>query len=292
MSNSAPAAPPLRLPVTVVVPAYNAAATLPRALASVFAQTQLPAEIVVVDDASSDRTWDALQELCTTHPEPPVKPVRLEHNGGAANARNAGWQSASQEFVAFLDADDAWHPRKLELQYRWMMEHPQVALCGHRCEVVSGSGTAVDLPTGDIPVRYFGLASFLVANRLSTPTVMLRRALGERFAGGKRHSEDYLLWMQIVAHHGPAGFIDLPLAQLFKARYGASGLSGDLWRSQLGEIDSFSRLRREASIGPVTWVGAVIWSWVKFVRRALFMLLFGSSVRRELRNGHADRGVR
>ncbi len=269
------------LPVTVVIPAFNAAATLPRALASVFAQTCAPAEIVVVDDASQDHTWEVLQAL--DKDALPIRTLRLACNGGVAAARNAGWAMASQEYVAFLDADDAWHPRKLEIQYRWMVDHPQTALCGHRCEV-AGSPAATEPPTDDLPVRHYGLGSFLVTNRLSTPTVMLRRSLDQRFAGGKRYSEDYLLWMQIVAAHGPAGFIDLPLALLFKARYGSSGLSGDLWRSQLGEIDSFSRLRRAGIIGTGTWLGVVAWSWVKFTRRAIYLFLFGSALRRDVRH--------
>lgn len=283
MIDSSPMAASARLPVTVVVPAYNAAATLPRALASVFAQARLPAEIIVVDDASSDRTWDVLQQLCAEHPEPPIKTLRLKRNGGVAGARNAGWALASQEYIAFLDADDAWHPRKLELQYRWMTDHPDVALCGHRCEI-AGSPEEINLRNDEIPARFFGLGSFLVTNRISTPTVMLQRKLDERFTEGKRHSEDYLLWMQIVAARGPAGFIDLPLAFLFKARYGATGLSSDLWSSQLGEIDTLSRLRNEASIGVVTWIGTVMWSWMKFLKRAIFLGLFGSSLRRDIHN--------
>lgn len=273
-----------RLPVSVVVPAYNAAATLPRALLSVFAQTTPPAEVIVVDDASSDRTWDVLRKLCAEHPEQPVKTLRLDRNGGVAGARNAGWALASQEYIAFLDADDAWHPRKLELQHRWMVGHPRVALCGHRC-MIAGSPEAAAFPSDGIPTKFFGLASFLVANRISTPTVMLRRTLGERFASEKRYSEDYLLWMQIVAAHGPAGFIDLPLAVLFKARYGATGLSGDMWRSHLGEIDTLSRLRDEGRIGALVWMGTLTWSWVKFFRRVLILKLFGSSLSRDVRNG-------
>ena len=274
-----------RLSVSVVVPAYNAAATLPRALRSVFEQTCQPAEVIVVDDASSDQTWDMLQQVCAEHPDQPVRTLRLERNGGVASARNAGWAAASQEYIAFLDADDAWHPQKLELQHRWMLDHPRVVLCGHRCEIAGSSELEAALPSDDIPARFFGLGSFLVANRISTPTVMLRRTLSERFASGKRYSEDYLLWMQIVAAHGPAGFIDLPLAILFKARYGAAGLSGDLWGSHLGEIDTLSRLRGEGRIGFPVWMGTLVWSWMKFLKRVVFLKLFGSWLPRDVRNG-------
>jgi len=256
------------LPVSVIVPAYNAAATLSRALDSVLKQSCEPAEIIVVDDASRDGTWDVIQHYCSQHPDAPVKSLRMAWNGGAGEARNAGWAIASQEFLAFLDADDAWHPRKLELQYRWLVDHPQVALCGHRCIVADSETPLPDLPVGDLPVRSYNLTSFLIANRLSTPSVMVRRRISERFTSGKRSSEDFLLWVQIVAHHGPAAFIDLPLAFLFKPRYGAAGLSADLWSMHRGELDSHARLRREKIMGLATWLMVVSWAWTKFVQRA------------------------
>jgi glycosyltransferase involved in cell wall biosynthesis len=258
---------PSRLPVSVIVPAYNAAATLPRAMDSVAAQTCLPAEIIVVDDASADQTWDVIQQLCRAYPDQPIKTIRMPQNSGAGAARNAGWATAGQEFVAFLDADDAWHPRKLELQHRWLVDHPEAALCGHRCIVKKDEAPIPDLHAGDLPVRFYGVTSFLIGNRLSTPSVMLRRDLSERFTSGKRCSEDFLLWVQIVANHGPAAFIDLPLAFLFKPRYGAKGLSGDMWRMYRGELDSYSRLRNDKIMGFAGWLIVIAWSWVKFVQR-------------------------
>jgi len=256
-----------RLSVTVIVATYNAAATLPRALASVFAQTYQPAEIILVDDASTDETSSVIQTLRAENPQQPIRTLRLAKNGGAGSARNAGWELATQEFIAFLDADDAWHPRKLEIQHRWMADHPQFVLCGHRCVVRTESTPVPVLPTNELPVRIFGIASFLVANRLSTPTVMLRRSVHQRFENGKRHSEDYLLWMQMVAAQRPAAFIDLPLAFLFKARFGEKGLSAALWRMHLGELDTFRRLRRQKVIGPAGWLFAAVWGWVKFLKR-------------------------
>jgi len=262
-----------RLPISVIVPVYNAAATLPRAVDSVRAQTCLPFEIIVVDDASSDGSWDVIQRLVAEGPDPPIRTVRLATNGGPAAARNAGWAVADREFLAFLDADDAWHPCKLEVQYGWMVDNPQVALCGHRCVVASSAAPVRDLPVGMAPVRFYGVTSFLIANRLSTPSVMLRRKVRQRFAGGKSRSEDFLLWVRIVAEHGPAAFLDFPLAFLFKPRYGAAGLSGDLWRMYCGELDSYAQLRHERIISTAQWLAVVAWSWAKFVKRAIVHLL-------------------
>jgi len=95
--------------ISVVIPAYNAASFLPRCLASVFAQTLPPDEIIVVDDGSTDNTAEVATNLGAT--------VIRRKNGGLSAARNTGIQSASGDWIALLDADDTWEPEKLERQY-------------------------------------------------------------------------------------------------------------------------------------------------------------------------------
>ena len=247
----------MTLPVSVVVPCYRCAATLGRALESVRAQTQAPAEIIVVDDASDDASARVIAALPAD-----VKRLRLAQNRGAASARNAGWQAATQELIAFLDADDAWHPRKLELQTAWMQARPEVALSGH--------GYAFDEQKSSLKIDKaypVGAAMLLISNRFSTPCVMLRRAIAQRFAEGKRHSEDYLLWLEIVLSGGEAWYLDAPLARLYKPAWGAGGLSADLRTHEAGELDALLRLRRAGLLGPVSWGAASAWSWLKYLRR-------------------------
>ena len=257
------------LSVSVVIAAYNAADTLRRAIASVIVQSRQPAEIIVVDDASTDQTRDLVRDLSHEAADVPIRLICRDVNGGAGSARNIGWNAATSQFVAFLDADDAWHPRKLEIQHAWFDANPDVALCGHRCVVRREYDPVPEVDTSALQVSRFALPSFLVANRLSTPTVMVRRSIKNRFKEGKRYSEDYLLWMQIVAAHGPAAFIDLPLAFLFKARYGAAGLSSRHWAMRQGEIETFAQLRRQGAIGWPAWTAASAWGWLKFAARIL-----------------------
>lgn len=265
-----------RVGVSVVVPAYNAAATLPRALESILAQTHLPAEVIIVDDASTDATADIATRWCESHPQAAGRLIRLPVNRGAGSARNAGWAAAREDYIAFLDADDAWHPRKLEIQHGWLSRHPEVALCGHRCVVIGEPEPGFDLAEGaEPPVTLHGLGRFLIANRMSTPSVMLRRDVRPRFVEGKRHSEDYLLWMEIIHAHGPAAVIELPLARLFKARYGETGLSADHRGMRQGEIDTFARLRRQGVISPLTWLIVSALGWLKFLRRAVVRGVIG-----------------
>src|SRR5712664_3388839 len=98
------------VPVSVIIPTYNCARFVVEAIESVLAQTVVPTEIVVVDDGSVDDTQERLRSY---HGR--IRYFR-QGNGGVSAARYRGMREAQQEFIAFLDADDVWHPRKLELQ--------------------------------------------------------------------------------------------------------------------------------------------------------------------------------
>jgi len=112
--------------VSVVIPTYNHAAFLSEALENVFAQTCSPLEVIVVDDGSTDETAEVLRMY-----ERRIR-VLSQANRGVAAARNAGAAVASGELLAFLDADDAWLPAKLERQVARLDSEPEIALvhCG------------------------------------------------------------------------------------------------------------------------------------------------------------------
>ncbi len=99
--------------VSVVIPAFNASNTLQQTLLSVSAQTYRNLEIIVVDDGSVDHT--ALIASAYSQTDPRVRLIQ-KSNGGVASARNAGTQASTAEFVAFIDADDLWHPTKIAKQ--------------------------------------------------------------------------------------------------------------------------------------------------------------------------------
>jgi succinoglycan biosynthesis protein ExoO len=98
--------------VTVLIPAYNAGSFLHRAIRSALGQTCLPLEVIVVDDGSTDDTAEVAQKLGLADPR--VRVVHLRENAGPAKARNAGLDLARGEWVAVLDADDAFMPERLE----------------------------------------------------------------------------------------------------------------------------------------------------------------------------------
>jgi glycosyltransferase involved in cell wall biosynthesis len=256
--------------ISVVIPCFNSASTLERAVTSVAAQTLAPAEVIIVDDASTDGTADVARSLAHDHPQLHLIVIELDANVGAGAARNAGWERASGTWVAFLDADDAWHPEKLRIQHGIMTQHPGCVLGGHRYRV-DASGQLGDFDTGTPRTREVSLRKLLLRNVFSTPSVMVRRDVAERFHPDPRVSDDYLLWMRIVASHGPALLVDLPLTTLFKDAYGHSGLSGSTHAMQRRELTAFAHLHRDGHVSAATRTVASAWSLLKYLRRIVLL---------------------
>jgi len=107
--------------ISVVIPTYNRYDFLKRALASVFAQTYQPSEIIVIDDGSTDNTSDIKQDF------PSIK-YFYQKNCGVSSARNLGIKKASYEWIAFLDSDDEWHPQKLKEQVLFHKQNQDILM--------------------------------------------------------------------------------------------------------------------------------------------------------------------
>ena len=260
-------------PVSAVIPCYRCALTIGRAVGSIAAQTRRPAEVFLVDDGSGDGTLEQLRALAAAQAPGWITVIALPENRGAADARNAGWAAATQPHLAFLDADDAWHPRKIELQYGYMKEHPEVALCAHRHEVLAAPEVP-DRPVGEVSVERVSKASLLLSNNFFAPTMMmLKRELPQRFLSGRRHVDDHLLWMQIVCAGHSLVRLSPKLAYTYKRPFGESGLSGQLWVMQKSELANYWILRRQGAIGFAAATALSGYSLAKFVRRVLLVAL-------------------
>lgn len=195
-------------PVSVIIPTFNSAHFLEEALDSVLAQTVAPQEIIVVDDGSTDDTAARLQRYAgRIH-------YRYQRNQGVSAARNQGLDLATQEFVAFLDADDVWHPRKLEVQLAAFRFSPELGLLGTR----AFSWPAPEFPRldGCVPCRLTPVSwpQLVVKNRLCTSTIMVRRAVLEqagRFDTAIQGPEDRDLWLRLTERAASAN-LELPLS--------------------------------------------------------------------------------
>lgn len=229
----------------------------------------MPSEVILVEDHSDDGTEEFLEEIQRSYPEGWVRIVRMNRNAGPSAARNVGWNNAAYPLLAFLDADDMWYPRKVALQVWFMQDRPEICLHGHGFNV----GRTADEDSGceahDLSGREVGLSSLLMRNPLCTSTVMLRTAIPHRFDISMRYSEDYALWLDIVSAGGRCAVSRDVLAYRRQPAFGASGLSGNLWAMQRGEMGNYARLRASGKLGALMFVCLVLFSWVRFGRRTI-----------------------
>lgn len=259
------------VPVSVIIPCYRACKTIERALASVNAQTAWPLEIILIDDGSDDGTLELLEALKDAHPQPPIRVLSNQYNQGAAMARNKGWNLALGDYIAFLDADDAWLPDKLYIQYRFMSANPDITASGHYYSIGHSSQRNARLPCDTLHSRIISRLEIVLHNPCVTPSIMLRRDISLRFSDSKRYMEDHLLWQEIVFSGHKFAQLNRTLAVIFKPLYGASGLSSHLWKMQRSELDNYSTLRKIGHYSLPTQLFLQSYSWVKFLKRALIV---------------------
>jgi len=251
--------------VSVVIPCWRCADVVGRAVASVAAQTLPALEIILIDDASGDATLPTLHGLASRHRPGWVKVIALPANAGPGAARNAGWDAATGDYVALLDADDAWHSRKLELQMAWMARHPDVDLTGHGSKVMR-QGESEPAASTAPNARPVTIANILYANPILTRTVVMKRAIRQRFAG-RLVAEDLLLWLELVASGTSARVLDAPLAFSYRPEFSPGGYSGDLWRHEMRELRAIRAARQQRLLPVIGWLLAAGWSLLKYVRR-------------------------
>ena len=180
--------------VAVVIPVYNRAEGVRNAVDSVLAQTRAPQEVIVVDDGSTDDTFQVLSSYGQK-----IKALR-QRNQGVSAARNRGVAAAQSEWIAFLDADDIWHKDKLEKQIAFIRENPTVQIV-QTDEVWIRRGRRVNpmkkhqKHDGNIFEHCLPLCCVTVCS------VIMKKELFEKVGGFDEElpaCEDYDLWLRIA----------------------------------------------------------------------------------------------
>lgn len=184
--------------VTAIIPTYNRANLVARAVRSALAQTHKELEVIVVDDGSADDTSDKVSALC----DPRVRYIRHEGNKGLPAARNTGIRASSGQFIAFLDDDDEWRPTKLERQLT-LMDRFDACLTA----VVFGDGRVKKFPRTSIT-----LEDLRRGNVFDPSSMLVKRAVLARvmFDETLRIGEDWDVFIRL-AMQGPVGYLNEPL---------------------------------------------------------------------------------
>ena len=189
--------------VSVITPAYRAAATIGRALQSVAAQTLRPRQVIVIDDGSEDGTYEAAMAMADKMNGVDLKVVSQE-NQGASAARNRALREATGTHVAFLDADDEWLPEKLARTMTFL-EGSDNVLVAHDVRLAGGSGERVLDCARHFEAARDPFVSYFLRGYIATSTVVARRdaltaagGFDERLASG----QDYELWLRLISAPG------------------------------------------------------------------------------------------
>jgi glycosyltransferase involved in cell wall biosynthesis len=196
--------------VSIVIPAYNRAGEIGRAVTSAFNQTYRPIEVVVVDDGSKDNT----AEVVAGYPE--VRYYRQE-NRGASGARNRGVELAQGEYVAFLDSDDLWVKNKLELQMELILRIQAPILGARKKYVTETAKINPDVLVKDGRYHFLSFKRQLKRTWIVPSTVVVQKSYFQRFSGFDprlKIAEDWDLWLK-MAHNAPIPRMDAVLTYNF-----------------------------------------------------------------------------
>lgn len=205
--------------VTAVIPVYNRAWCIERAVRSVLNQDYPGLELIAVNDGSTDNTAAILEKLqretdafSISGSSARTMQVLHQENRGVSAARNAAIRASQGTFVSFLDSDDEWLPRKISHQIHWFRNNPEMSI-NQTDEIWIRRGKRVNpnkkhwKESGDLFARSLDVCA------ISPSTVMIRRSLLDAvglFDESLPACEDYDLWLRIACHH-PVGLIEEPL---------------------------------------------------------------------------------
>src|SRR5579859_558580 len=163
--------------VSVIMPVYNAAGFLAAAIDSILKQTYENLELIIVDDASTDKSWKIIQKYTKRYPKKIHSHQTTKQTNAAGNgAMNYGFQFAKGEFIARMDADDIAHPKRIAKQVAYLLAHPDTIVLGTQAKVIDKKGKVIGqkiMPTSHNDIyRQYGIFHPMIH-----PSVMINRKL-------------------------------------------------------------------------------------------------------------------
>lgn len=264
--------------VSVVIPTFNRADFITRALDSVAAQTCPVSEMIVIDDGSTDGTQDIISRY---YPH-----VRLitQSNRGVSCARNAGIRNAAGDWIAFLDSDDAWRPNKMERQIDTLTRHPEFKIV-HSNEIWIRSGKRLNQKQKHRKYGGYIFTHCLPVCSISPSASLIHRSVFDAvgsFDESLPACEDYDLWLRICSRY-PVLYVDEELI----VKYGGhpDQLSRKFWGMDRFRIKAIAKILDQSHLSDEDRAAAVT-----VMREKIRIYLKGASKRRN--NEHVDELMR
>lgn len=256
--------------ISVVIPMYNSQDTIVSTLSSIKNQTAFNRilEILIINDGSTDDSLKVVKKYIENNQDMPIIIIN-KSNSGVSDARNTGMKLAKGDWIALLDSDDEWLPKKVEIQMKVIQNHPEIDFLG-----------------GDIDNRGLKIL-WRKINRLykadvkdvclkifpQTSTAIFKKSIFEQIGGydeNQRYAEDSNYFLKICARYD---YYHLPVQMVYygggKPGFGFSGLSANLKKMYVGNIKNIRELKRDSIISFKFYIFLRIFYWIKYIRRIL-----------------------
>jgi glycosyltransferase involved in cell wall biosynthesis len=253
--------------VSVIIPCYNASKTISRALESVANQTYKDFEIVIVDDGSTDKSKDVIDDFMRIYNDLVISYL-YQKNSGPSKARNVGVTHAKGEYIAFLDADDEWNAQKLYIQVS-IIQDKKLEFLGSTYQYEAFDD---NMKNKKSILKKFSFSNLLLKTQFSTPGVIIKKSLFLKFNGfdtDMKYSEDNDLWLRIAVKRDLYLIVEPKLIRLHKKVYGESGLSNNMVGMYLGELYILKKLLKNKSISILKYVFLSLFVTIKLFRRII-----------------------
>lgn len=244
---------------SVVIPMYNASQTILSTIASCLLQSYPVKEIIIVDDASKD---DSIAKVTAAYGAS-VSIIPFPENRGPSAARNAGWEAATGDFVAFQDADDTWHPDRMAIVKQFLEKNPQIDFIWNR--YTHNAVTQAAIPFSEDVLKKTSLFELCVTNPIAPSASVIRRTAQVPFNEKMRYCEDYEWVLRIKAAYT---MYEIHLLLTYRSRpmMASGGQSQRLWKMRKGEIKSYASLGKLNPFLYLLFPFLLLWSIFKHFR--------------------------
>ena len=227
--------------VSIIIPCFNVEKTIYQVLTSVMHQTYKSFEIILIDDGSIDETKQSIKAFFRKNPKIEWRYI-YQVNAGPSKARNKGIQEARGKYIAFLDADDMWHPQKLEIVLL-TMEKYNLSILGHGFHLNRNFDKIFDTTNLQQSLMQKTFWNLLLKNFAVTPSVVVTRESCLLFDESMRYMEDHELWLRMSVFN-KVYFLDIPLVVLGRKPLSIGGLSANKIAMRIGEIKVYFKIMK------------------------------------------------
>jgi len=259
-----------QMKISVVIPMYNSKETIVSTLNSIKSQTAFEQlmEIIVINDGSTDNSLSIVTNYIKINKDMPIVLID-KTNGGVSSARNAGMKAAKGEWIALLDSDDEWFPRKIEIQMKTIRENPEIDFLGG------------DFQDQGLKILWKKINGLYKANVKDvclkvfpqTSVAIFKRNIFVEIGGydeNQSYAEDMNYFLKICSKYN---YYHLPIQMICygsgKPGFGFSGLSANLKKMHEGNIKNIRELKDNAIIGNLFYCFLRVFYWIKYVRRII-----------------------